>query len=689
MPLSHLIAPISCREVSKTGIDQKTNCEISISPILTLSADSFEEIVNRLDANDSFKLLMCGNSRLSFIVAHALRQFETHSTTRPIFPFSAFELPKLRSLRVKATYQSTSYLDLTQRDFSHPSVRNASVEEISFAFRQSGKLLLDCLPSSGHLNSLSERFPSLTCLKLTQLWSSEGILRALEFLPSILTSLTLKMGAKHPHQKGNALTWNIIAKLPRSLTDLRLEWRNIVLPGSTELISASLPPQLRILELSLLNSYSILNVLPTTLEIGRFAIINETKFVWKISCLPPALVEMFVDASRPISVVADSDWPENLQKCNFCCEPPMLAELLPKNLTELPTDVEEDLQVQGPSCFASKFPNLKFLSLTSEIDIFGGEKEENEISEISDLPKSLVSLQVTDSIRLKYLPDTLKRLFLDDLHCEDVKELPEFLSTLCVVPSGKKRIFREPVSIDHLPMHLTCLYIPLRIFDVSIEAMDTNLKFLKRLYRLRVLHLEDLPCGEELSSDSSNFLVDCLPSSLEKLKFGDVAFSEMSNPIGHSWIRRIDMATNLPNLRTLDVDCTIYTQQEPLGPTLASLPKSLREIRFRFFDFFEHDALSFLPKNLSIIRLDFYLYSSYFLGASMADAISDKHFENLPPSLTSLRIQLPAENTVTSKITSILPPYLTQIDLGDTAQAKEIRSSVEMHIASQPHMRGY
>lgn len=629
-----------------------------VAPFLGLVEDVLAQIIRKLVASDVYALISIGNPQTTAIVQRQWREIKLKNAN-PIFPFRAFLLPQLRALRVKSTASGYVFVNLQS---SLAMLRRNSLTSLSLHFRQAWELLVASMGSE----SLSSRFPSLLKLDLQGLHTENAKLHRLAQLPPTLTSLTFC--AYNLAVAADPMDISVVSTLPRTLTELKLQWPSITTDHWKGSYSELWPPQLRLLSLYTLPSYAVLSHLPDKLEEMDIYAHHGTSYDWKVSTMPHGLSSIQLRSAAPVRIIVDSAWPENMKIL-----PPHVPvcplNSMPSSLAEFPVGVS-DFQYT-PETFA-QFPHLKSAYLHTP---------QHAIS----LPSKLVEISISGSFRLPPLPPTITTFTSSFLHLEDVSILPKGVKSLSL---SFERSYGPYLTSEHfalLPELLVKICCDTSCFKDRRTIMD--FKGLRRLHRLRSLQLDDVP--RPFFSASSNFLVDCLPSSLEDLcVFQPSRRSQEDEPSSsklpsYLWLHKLCLAAATPNLRSLHVQGR-FSDEDPLGPLLAALPKKCKSLRlWGIAQTFEPTALSNLPRGIEAIDIQF--------SSDASGSLSNEHFEGLPNRLIRLEAQLPRGSIITEELAQKLPPYMTKVVIAVDDEDEFVTvMSTEMFTSftdSRPHLQ--
>lgn len=639
-------------------------CALQNPQFMVLLRTIMANLARFLEASQYFKLIRCGSPEITAIVKRNWTEIDLPLSARPLFPFSALELPNLNSLVIGSTPIRGRYVKIGSRALYNDSVRSNSLKTLVMAFWQSGSLLRKCSPRK----PLGSRFPELTTLELRDTAPFTWIVPALEFLPPKLTSLVLTV-RQWGEDAPLVMPISTIAGFPRSLTNLEIRWHVLDAQSYSQPWSELFPPELLHLNLSALNSLTLLDHLPIHLQtLSVSAGQSRQPVTWKVSKMPPGLVNLLIDsATATFQFELDANWPNSLREFLVLTRQNLsILPTLPSTLTRLQIP---DTSGTGDEQLLKQFPNLTYVNIYEEGQSLGV------------FPKNATSLYLSASRIPFALPNTLKSLTTGDINIDEISYLPSSLKSLRLqqtYASDSPKLSCESLSL--FPKYLTSLDIAAGILDAKKDAFGRDeppqLLSLKNLFFLRSLRIASLPLF--WGNLGSQLLINCLPPLLKSLSLqfipGDDANiahdSDLKIGVSCSWLSSLRLADSTPYLDKFYLNGDML-YDIPLGDWFETLPTAIDEIYLsNLTRLFELSAISKLPRKLTSLSVFFEITYEELeeednLDEPSADEemLSAEHFRGLPLSLTSMSFVAPKNSNISSNLLLYLPPDLYEVGM--------------------------
>lgn len=559
--------------------------------LFSLPRDCLSSIALLLDAPDLQKLIYCGNSTL---VLH-LRQIWTDFVFRikqfGKFPFSAFNLPHLRNISVTMADHISIYpLNLHNQHLSLPQPLK-SLRNLTFEFLQSMRLLGNTMP-------FNHWFPNLVSLKIKGELLEQDVYQS--GWPHTLVSLYLEHTSVHRA----LIDFNLFSTwLPRYLEKLVLIGVTIQAETSSK-DKIDFPPYLLSLVLDNLEYPQVLNDLPSTVTSLCLKMAGTIKtsnlpsgllylsvygdsLTWDIDSLLPRSLLAFNVPKFDVKAVEDipNFFPSSLTDCSFFSAPWASLKLMPQfpNLKRF---------IAPPRCYPSELalislpPYLQVLHLHAQYPV--------PLSE-AGFPQTLTDLRTPIS------------------SLREFRLIPSKVKILHFLGSASFRIASE--EWKRLIPHLKQLKLP----EVALESVSV-LKEMQNLEKLEILVHQPRQLSDLINEP-------IFPSSLTDLSVqGKILDPEVD------WT---PMLMNLGNLTKLEILSITYQQyggpprSDALHKCFPRLPASLKKLNIPVLENLPYSAFGDLPRSLVSLVLSSMAKDSF---------INNRHFHNLPPSLTRLDV---------------------------------------------------
>lgn len=662
-----------------------------------LSGDAIGRITDYLDGESVFSLYLCGSIALSQKLAQETRNLTFRLANFSRMPIWAFKLPHVRDIRIGLRESVAQYGELRSWSLSQIPGEVAKLENLDLSF-PSTSFLTDATKDPMLLKRL---FPSLKSLSMSRCQPDPRLLVSLGHLPSSLTSFALGicLGA----QRNAEFPLSVIAKLPRTLIRLEITRYMVVVPEGydEEKAKETWPPNLTHLTMYEFTSIEILNHLPADMKHLDVSFTNTGRnWEWKVSTIPKALEKLSVVGSG-YSFVFDAPLPSTLRELDVSPDTNLRESDLPATLERLPLSFSRRIHsIRDLLPIFARLPHIKQIMLPP--DTASALAEDGKPIVLSE-HLTLLHTQCETRLSLLELPQSIINMSLIGLHPEDVHHLPSGLLELHIYQAESEEEFADPNSpwprltrdsISFFPLYLRSLWLDVRsLSDIS------GLKAIKRLFLLKELRLHGL-WFHQLQTCPPLFERDSLPHSISFLSLvearplvGVIDLNEGVVPPSPDWLRLSDLSTLLPNLSSISIDVPIRLgPNELLGPTLATLPKSLSILQLEIVSVFEESALSYLPRD--IIQLSLYLTQTRpspseenEAGVKVVKSFSNRHFANLPENLAYLLVYLPRQRSnspdyqrqlfckVNEGVISLLPQRLSSIHFNSYLPAESTKMS--------------
>lgn len=444
-------------------------------PIVKLAEEPLTQLLSLVDYYDVCRLKACGNKLLYLKVSLYGRDLHCPVNPLNVFPFSAFEMPKIRSFEVThSRFANVLVLDLQNRPFKLFK-RIETLQKLSLNFFHALGILMDSY------NNLDFLFPNLTSLELHGFANYFLTPTFYRLLPRRLTNLSLSS-----NPLSNPIPFSSISKLPKTLTNLSLKDIAIIYdeddnrkkwgwPQNLQRVSINrfhVPGKLNNMTALPLESVSI--AFPTCPSIPVPT--PEPLFVAK---LPRTLTTLnLIVARNPwFHVVVDGAFPPKLKQVphEFIAawnEMPRMPNLIETIVTVPPYWIE---QCKRHKAVISNdhFLNLKTLSITTQ--------EDANFWKGKTMPKNLTSLTIGPGLVVpvwKPVPSLTEFNCQSAIKLDIIRLLPKSLKTLGLAFNHSNQLLSShwmrylPKDIRHVNFYV----------DGLPEGVD--LKPLKRLKKL-------------------------------------------------------------------------------------------------------------------------------------------------------------------------------------------------------------
>lgn len=677
-------------------------------------------ILEYLTLNDVLHLLACGNTVLGAKVSLKAQNFDVAAFDNFKFPFAAFNLPCLRSIRVASSETLRVILLLPETRLKHIGSRD-SLETLEFDFAQCGSLLHE---TSAPLSSL---YPSLTSLKLRSVHAKAEILVRLADLPPNLKVFELVTSTSN--REAN-FPLSLVSKLPRTLTQLNISWQ-LITDAEEEHFQdpeAFWPPQLRVLALSFLHSHKILDMLPKTLEDmtirvhrGFSAMVQNQTYHLRPSTLPPGITSLRIDDSLAHWDLKDPNerLPPRLTFLNGELPLPDPLAHLPKSITAYPFHLLSQYSIKE---IFTALPNLKSAPIQHHDMSESGGRTMASLEGL--LPPNMTSLTMfrhTEQNLTLTLPPKLTKLAIVTLKPSEVTKLPPGLKTLLFQPHSRYKINKAHLDyinnppgdksdlefanenflwnasdLSRLPSHLVKLTLQMtHIWQYS------DLSGLKQLVSLRNLDLADISAVFPKDGFTAS---KCLPNSLESLALSALGSCDLEEDEPNSFIVSdpvwlLDFFESngkediLPNLIYLQLNFNIIDRNAIAGRIFSKFPKNLTSLELRYDPpaiVEENDAfvLGHLPRSLRTLVI--YMNDLNGNEEEREDLKwTDAHLaDQLPPLLANLCIEVSSNCTLTPSVLDRLPPHLYFIEFLSSSSLELVKAA-EDRVKNAPQTKDY
>lgn len=627
--------------------------------LATLTADFFENLLQIISGNDLASLMMSGNRLLRHKLRLSCFEFRLE-TPSALFPFTALNLPKLRTLSVKSIEEAVTYLDFRKGGDLALTRGHKTLEKIELRFPNSPAFFISLNRSVPRL-TIRDRFPMLSTLTLDEICCEKPLEGLFGEFPETLRKLSLTYTASRFPPR---LCLASLCNLPAQLESLELSGFLLNDPAQRAFDFGTLfPANLRHLTLDQLAEATILDYWPPVLQTLRFSVLESSHtLTWRSSKIPPNLVELYVSASD-WQFELDAPYPHTLKILDF---PGCSMDLSEDNIANLPAGLTTvpihflrmavRFSVAGrPMALESICKRLVHLE---HMEIWC--KEQSGM-----LPGGLKSLHLPTAFAIEQpLPSGLKNLMISAPHpLESLKHLPSTITTLhvrreeSVILTGLFPPWNA-AEVDYLTSRML-----LTSFDIEMTSIVSGscLASLKGVETLKILMIRQASPPDMLSSP--NWLPHCLPENLEYLQISSspqtrnrpMIAQKNDDIITDDFLRLCNLAKATPHLKTLIWDCKL-PQAVLLGPSFASLPRGLLSLSFSFMvgDLLL-DACSQLPRSLKRLELK--------LMDQNETKISNKHFEALPESLQQMSLFVGDPADLDQRLLEILPKSIAVFDL--------------------------
>lgn len=586
----------------------------------TLAPDCIENLVHYLDGNDFISLMMSGDMLLRhklLLECRGLSFAAGETADHTIFPFSAFNLPNLRSISLKTFPKVSSYAKFTKRDHLDLSIGCKTLEKLELDFCNCASLFV---PSSAPLPTLKlrDRFPSLSTLILSDIaFDSSSLMEyLLAGLPNTLSHLSISLYRRATDVSDPKYLYiSCLSELPISITTLKLNGFHIIEKSLIKTSFARFPPNLTSLDLDLISSSLKTPKWPSELRHLRFSIeadwLLDKEEAWTLaSSLPQRLVSLSMNFNSDGQLILDAPLPPTLEMLEIPTDE-FPAEIclgdFPRAMKWIPEELM--LQIYETSDIESilkGLPNLKSVFFSDP-------------SLPAPLPGGLESISMFSALKFDAsLPIGLKRLAIHfPILLDQFQYLPSTLKSLQVglgMRGHDEKLRRSFPPWSELELtHL--------VSNVHLESLSIEIRFIRELSclaplakmeTLRKLKLCLVP--RAAIAISREWLPNCLPRDLKSLKIDFSQYShypQLEKRTQHmgkfrdDFLRHCNLAEVTPNLKVLDLRCS-FLQAVTFGPSFDTMPRGLLRLKI-FFEFgeLEQDALSRLPRSLKSWRIEF------------------------------------------------------------------------------------
>lgn len=298
------------RESERRKFAQRSN---PMQSSLATIADEFFVLLTRyIDGNGFVALMMTGNRLLRYKLRLNCSSLRFRETATIAFPFAALKLANLRSLSIHGIKEVTTYLDFRERGGLVHSLGHKTLKKLELDFGNAISLFRSSNASSPRL-PIRDRFPSLSTLILKGFINPSSLESLLGELPETLTNLS----AVHSEYRGvsNSMDLRYIAKLPAHLKSLTMRGYKLWAPlSSGNTLSELCPPNVRHLDLDILNDINCLNHCPPKLKTLRLTVAYQREeFIWKSSKIPKGLKKLFLNVGGACKLHLDAPLPSTLE----------------------------------------------------------------------------------------------------------------------------------------------------------------------------------------------------------------------------------------------------------------------------------------------------------------------------------------------------------------------------------------
>lgn len=604
-----------------------------------LSSDVFTELAHILLGNDLQRLLFCGSRALNAKLYPAIDAFAVETSRFSTFPFSAFQMPKLRSLHVQMAKTYEFYpIGLNGRSML-PTQPLYTLLELKLSCAQSFSVCGDGVTQP----QLKELLPQLRVLHLSG--TSEMVQgRMFQSLPETLQHLAFLSGA----HTAAVISYLALLLLPRDLESLELPTMVSITdsPDRDGYERMVWPVGMKRLNVNFFAQGTILYNLPSRLEYLNLSWQSREPRRIPLSRLPRNLKELILYNSYSYLVIVDVPLPSKLK-------------VLEVHEIGYPTEQEQYEACEDPPTLP--FPSLDLLpsSLTSIRPLH---KFVPSTGMQRPLPSSLrsVALSMTTIWMVPLLPPTLVSLSLPTAGIGQIplESLPKTLELLSIGLSGGE-------AFAHLPRSLKSLHSS---FMSAVGVRRADFQGLPPL-------LEEMSFSVDSLIEEDAFLA--LPKTLKTLRLTATKISKKFKELG----------TSLPNsLTDLRLSVSDLNEEWPLW-IMQLVESRVALVNLDIFPSssdrstpaFDHSFMENLPPSLLSLRVSAplnwvsaktclhklpNLHTLYVMPISTVAPVGlpDAHFSNLPPSLTYLRV--PSFKALTPKFWQVLPPGILFVSYG-------------------------
>lgn len=605
-----------------------------------LPTEALCEITSFLLGNDIERLIMCGCGPLNSKLVAAIEHFSCELVRFKKFPFCAFTLPRLKSLRVAMAKPYAFYpVALDGRSFL-PSQPTPRLVSLNLSCGQSFTIFGNRVTSS----PLCEIVPNLTKLSLS---GTEDKVTPSMFvgLPDTIKELLYVSDSATP----SVLSYLSMLPFPRDLESLEIPTAVTIEQSSTQDGYSDMiwPRNFKKLVVNTFACGSILYTLPTTLEVCSISWKSRKPGRIGFSQLPRGLKELTLNGLYAFTVVVDVPLPPQLrvldvydlgyptesEQYEACSEPPKVPfpsfDLVPPSMTSMPI-IHKFVQSESPQ--ARLPPALRSAALCAANTWM-----------IPMLPDSLVSLSLPTAdfgdLVLETLPPQLQLLSVGLNDPKSLALMPKHLKSLHA--SFCSEVYVSFADYALLPRHIEEMSLSTNhlLTETALAALPKSLKTIRVTATKKSRNFKDLGMY--------------LPESVTDLR---LSVSDL-NLIWPKWI--VQMSERRIALVSLDIQPTSTDRAEPAFDSsfLSYLPPTLQTLRVSAPTNWVQakDCLHNLPDSLRTLFL-------LPVSTSSPALLTDTHFSMLPDSLTYLRV--PTHRSLTAAFWKLIPRGIRFVNFG-------------------------
>lgn len=630
-----------------------------MSSLATIAQDCIANVIHYLGDNDFVSLMETGNMLLRHKLRLTCIDLSLESLPLTKFPFTAFNLPKLRSLSVLGIIEAPVFLDFRNEGDKTHSKGCKTLEKLELGFRNAPGLFLTPGSTIPRL-TIRDRFPSLTTLILSDFRCEASLEGLFGELPENLTTLALAYLDARPESE---ICLSSIANLPRSLTYLTITDCLILNPKQSDSFKfeSVLPPNLVHLELKRLSEPDVLNYLPSSLRYLRFYLQNAPERVhWKIEKAPKMLKKVVSDLGLLHSILPLPRFhlpfecgtrvdPRN-PRLEIIYNTPERVEILPNSLFTLALISDA---VQRSHSIFSKFPYLERTVLKGLLDV-------------SLLPRGLKSLKIDCVRKIGHpLPDGLESLQVlkVPLIPSDINHIPATLQSLDFGFVDGRTLKTQhsdypPWGEAELSQLASIANLTSFRIDFHFISCVSALAPVKTMKKLNLFALANL--GPDDLVNSPDWLPKCLPTQLSEL-FLDYnpnsrqPENDLRNDIPDDFLRLCKLDEVVPHLRKFTLKINLLRTILWTSSSFASLPRGL--VNFKLDCHFansEPQTLSMLPRSLKSL--------TFQLWEHVRSHRTAQHFAGLP-ELSYLHFSLARRDEVDVEVFDLFPKSIVQFHI--------------------------
>jgi hypothetical protein len=607
-----------------------------------LASDCINIILSSLDGLNVFHLILCGNRVLSAKIIHSCTSLKFFCKSFALFPFSAFNLPRLQSLSVNL---QETYYSIPLRMNHRPPLPSAPVPSLTslhleFAQCFSALVLVEDRPL------LEILFPNLTTLRLersVKIASREFLLA----IPKTILHLTLKSQRNSVYQSQYEFDYHDFDLLPPSLETLHLNYVNIRPNDTThDYNGLKFPETLKTLCLRELYSHLVLFHLPphaTHIEMD----FKDQKISgsFPTSLIPKSLTTFNISGfyGGHFHIIPDGSYPPNLTEFSVPLKVTHFDQLvgLPKTIKQFD---QTDIIMNTGGDLNAILPCIERLSIS--FPTFYQHL-------LNNLPLKLKHFysSFTPASSIIYFPPTLESIGIKFDHVDELKILPLGVKALYLTKEGLICFNAEDIS--RLPPNLGSISIGLHQISTldAISRLSISMKTIDMLIDSQFL---SLPLYNGMVNDRT--FSSYLPHSLTSYTLSIVNMKTL----WYEWIGELGHLTKLDTLY-LFIDNPVESDIRAPLDGLSRLPASTREIAITVCDnLLENpDCLKMLPSNLTTLL---------FIPPNNDErrpipVPSDDCFSQLPKGLTYLYAQ--QLTGISPNFINVIPPGIIDMDLPD------------------------